>query len=169
MMPASSVVPGALLVAPLIAFVAAAPAVGQTPGQTPAPLPARAQEDDPPPPTWEVLNARPTPEWFDQARFGIFVHWGVYSVPAFSDTSTYSEWYPWWVKTGAHDGLERRFHEENYGADFEYREFAPRFRAELFDAGEWAAIFARAGARYVVGARRSKGGEALQVRAGAEG
>ena len=83
-------------------------------------LPAQTPE-----PSWEVLNARPTPTWFAEAKFGIFVHWGVYAVPSFSDTSTYSEWYQWWVKTGAHDGLERRFHEQKYGADFEYREFAP--------------------------------------------
>ena len=44
-------------------------------------------------PTWESLNKHATPEWFRDAKFGIFIHWGVYSVPAFCDTSTYSEWY----------------------------------------------------------------------------
>ncbi len=101
-------------------------------------------------PSWESRNARATPGWFADAKFGIFIHWGVYSVPSFCDTSTYSEWYQHWLDTNAHDGLERRFHAANYGEDFEYREFAPLFRAELFDPAEWADIFRRAGARYVV-------------------
>ncbi|RMH02385.1 MAG: hypothetical protein D6702_09010 [Planctomycetota bacterium] len=112
-------------------------------------------------PTWESLATRPTPDWFEDARFGIFIHWGVYSVPAFCDPSTYSEWYRWWLDTNAHGGLERRFHEQNYGADFAYEDFAPKFRAELWDPDEWAEIFRRAGARYVVLTSKHHDGFAL--------
>jgi len=110
-----------------------------------APLTAQDYE-----PEWDSLSKRPVPEWFPEAKFGIFIHWGVYSVPAFSDTSTYSEWYQYWLDTNSHGGLVRRFHEANYGPGFEYRDFASRFRAELFDPEEWARILRRSGARYVV-------------------
>lgn len=101
-------------------------------------------------PRWEQLNARELPAWFDEAVFGVFIHWGVYAVPAWCDTSTYSEWYWYWVDTNAHNGKEKAFHEANYGADFKYEDFAPMFRAELFDPDEWADIFKRAGADYIV-------------------
>ncbi len=100
--------------------------------------------------TWESLNARQSPKWFADAKFGVFIHWGVYAVPSFCDTSTYSEWYLWWLKTNAHNGLERKFHERVYGKDFEYRQFAPMFKAELWDPDRWAKIFKRSGANYVV-------------------
>ena len=112
-------------------------------------------------PTWESLETHPTPEWFEDGKFGIFIHWGVYSVPSFCDTSTYSEWYQCWLDNNSHDGLERKFHEKNYGADFEYREFAPMFRAEMWDPAEWASIFKRAGAEYVVITSKHHDGYAL--------
>ena len=101
-------------------------------------------------PNWESLSERETPQWFQDAKFGIFIHWGVYSVPAFCDTSTYSEWYQWWYDTNSHGGKVRDFHHANYGEDFEYREFAPLFRAEMWNPDEWADIFKRSGARYMV-------------------
>ena len=101
-------------------------------------------------PTWESLSQHPTPQWFSDAKFGIFIHWGVYSVPAFCDTSTYSEWYQYWYDPTSHGGKVRDFHHKNYGEDFPYRDFAPRFRAELWDPDEWASIFRRSGARYMV-------------------
>jgi alpha-L-fucosidase len=110
---------------------------------------------------WDSLNTRESPEWFADAKFGIFIHWGVYSVPAYCDTSTYAEWYYWWLRTNSHGGLVRRFHEENYGADFEYRQFAPMFRAELWQPDEWARLFRDAGARYVVLVSKHHDGFAL--------
>ncbi len=101
-------------------------------------------------PNWESLAEHPTPEWFSDAKFGIFIHWGVYSVPAFCDTSTYSEWYQWWLDTNSHGGKVRDFHHRVYGEDFEYRQFAPLFRAELYDPAEWARVFRRSGAKYMV-------------------
>ncbi len=103
---------------------------------------------------WESLDTRPIPNWFEDAKFGIFIHWGVYSVPAWRKLepglyASYAEWYYARVMFNPDNGGEE-FHNKNYGADFEYRDFAPMFRAELFDPGLWAELFQRAGARYVV-------------------
>jgi len=99
---------------------------------------------------WESLDTRPTPGWFEDAKFGIFIHWGVYSVPAWGTKGTYSEWYWHALTNNSHDGATRNFHERTYGEGFDYMDFAPRFTCELFDAQEWASLFKRAGARYVV-------------------
>ncbi len=112
-------------------------------------------------PTWESLNSRKSPEWFRDAKFGIFIHWGVYSVPAICDTSTYAEWYLNWLKTNSHGGLVRKFHEENYGADFAYTDFASMWRAELWKPDDWAKLFKRAGAKYVVLVSKHHDGFAL--------
>jgi alpha-L-fucosidase len=99
---------------------------------------------------WESLDKRPCPQWYLDAKFGIFIHWGVYSVPAWGVKQEYAEWYwnrmadkkadnPWW-----------QYHEKNYGKDFAYQDFAPMFRAELFDPNQWADIFVRSGAKYIV-------------------
>ncbi len=105
-------------------------------------------------PTWESLDRRPLPRWFLDAKFGIFIHWGVYSVPAWREVTTgryasYAEWYYARVMFDRENG-GREFHDRVYGKDFEYRDFAPLFRAELYDPDLWAALFARSGARYVV-------------------
>lgn len=97
---------------------------------------------------WESLNARPVPAWFEDAKFGIFVHWGLYSVPAFADRTKYAEWYWYNLK---HDGLEPEtsaFHRRMFGDRKQYEDFVGDFHAELFDAEEWADIFQRSGARY---------------------
>src|SRR5262245_8193660 len=79
-------------------------------------------------PTWESLDKRPTPQWFLDAKFGIFIHWGVYSVPGWGAPKQYAEWY-WNNMSDKKPGnLWWQFHTNNYGADFEYKEFAPRFR-----------------------------------------
>jgi alpha-L-fucosidase len=101
-------------------------------------------------PTWESLDKRPTPEWYLDAKFGIFIHWGVYSVPSYGESKEYSEWYwnhiadrkdsnPWW-----------KFHKRVYGENFEYKDFAPMFKAELYNPRQWADLFERSGARYIV-------------------
>jgi alpha-L-fucosidase len=104
-------------------------------------------------PTWESLNARPIPTWYDQAKFGIVIHWGLYSVPAFADPhgkagDAYAEWY--WNHMHDKDGPTWKFHLLTYGANFHYQDFAPMFRAKLFDPDQWADLFERSGARYVV-------------------
>ncbi len=100
------------------------------------------------PASWEELRSRPYPQWFRDAKLGIFIHWGVYSVPSYSGKEQYAEWFLRGLQTG--DSLRIRFVQDVYGKDFTYRDFAPLFKAELFDPAEWAALFRRAGARYVV-------------------
>ncbi|WP_153801096.1 alpha-L-fucosidase [Foetidibacter luteolus] len=94
---------------------------------------------------WESLKKYQVPDWFRDAKFGIFIHWGVYSVPAFRN-----EWYP---RNMYQQGSDEYKHQlEKYGPldKFGYKDFIPQFKAEKFNADEWAALFAKAGAKYVV-------------------
>ena len=109
--------------------------------------------------SWETLRARAYPEWFTEAKLGIFIHWGIYSVPAWSGPEDYAEWFLRGLQTG--DSLRIRYVRDNYGEDFEYEDFAPLFKAELFDPDEWAALFRQAGARYVVLVSKHHDGYAL--------
>ena len=96
-------------------------------------------------PDWESLRAYEPPEWYKDAKFGIFIHWGVYSVPAFG-----SEWYPRdMLRPGSE---EYKHHVDTYGAPdkFGYKDFIPMFKAEHFDPAAWARLFKEAGAKYVV-------------------
>lgn len=95
-------------------------------------------------PNWHSLDTRPTPAWYDEAKIGIFLHWGVFSVPSFG-----SEWF-WWDWQGAKVPAFREFMERNYRPGFTYQDFAPQFKAEFFDPDRWTEIFKKAGARYVV-------------------
>jgi alpha-L-fucosidase len=111
---------------------------------------------------WASLDTRPTPTWFLDAKFGMFIHWGVYSVPAWGAAHQYSEWY--WRRITGDDPKEavwREFHAKNYGATFHYTEFAPQFKAELFNAKQWADLFVRAGVKYVVPTSKHHDGFAL--------
>jgi alpha-L-fucosidase len=113
-------------------------------------------------PNWASLDRRPTPEWFLDAKFGVFIHWGVYSVPAWGKVGEYAEWY--WrriIGDKPKEAVWREFHAKNYGANFDYKDFAPQFTAELFDAKQWADLFARAGIRYVVPTSKHHEGFAL--------
>ncbi|XP_034418580.1 plasma alpha-L-fucosidase isoform X2 [Cyclopterus lumpus] len=95
-------------------------------------------------PNWKSIDSRPLPEWYDQAKFGIFIHWGVFSVPSFG-----SEWFwYYWQKQKAKPYVD--FMKKNYAPDFKYQDFAPLFTAEFFDAKEWTDIFASSGAKYIV-------------------
>ncbi|XP_056154535.1 tissue alpha-L-fucosidase-like isoform X1 [Lampris incognitus] len=95
---------------------------------------------------WNSLDARPLPSWYDEAKFGIFIHWGVFSVPGFG-----SEWFWWhWQGQKPPDPKCVRFMSDNYPPGFSYPEFAPQFHAQFFDPREWADIFKASGAKYVV-------------------
>jgi alpha-L-fucosidase len=96
-------------------------------------------------PTWEALRDYEVPQWYQDGKFGIFIHWGVYAVPAFGN-----EWYP--RNMYEQGSAEFDHHVETYGphTEFGYRDFIPSFTAEHFDADRWAALFKDAGARYVV-------------------
>lgn len=94
---------------------------------------------------WDSLSGYPVPQWYRQAKFGIFIHWGLYSVPAFSN-----EWYS--RNMYIQGSKEYEHHLAVYGKhkDFGYKDFIPLFKAERFDPGEWAALFKASGAKYVV-------------------
>ena len=95
---------------------------------------------------WESLNSRPVPEWFADAKFGIFIHWGIYSVPAYTKNGDYAEWYAKQLESGSPEVTA--FHDRVYGRA-KYEDFVHGFKAELFDADRWAALFQRAGAKYI--------------------
>ena len=99
---------------------------------------------------WDSLDSRPIPAWYPDAKFGIFIHWGVYSVPSWSVRGEYAEWY-WHNIEDKAPQLKpwREFHDKTYGANFSYMDFAPQFHAELFDPDQWAQIFKDSGARYI--------------------
>lgn len=95
--------------------------------------------------SWASLVNYRTPDWYRKLKFGIFIHWGVYSVPAFGN-----EWYP--RNMYMQDSPEFRHHVATYGPHkaFGYKDFIPLFRAERFDPEAWATLFAQSGAKYVV-------------------
>ena len=97
---------------------------------------------------WASLNKRPVPSWFCDAKFGIFIHWGLYSVPAYAGKTDYAEWYGWNMASGDESPVTA-FHKRVYGDRKRYSDFVADFHAELFDAEEWADIFRRSGAKYV--------------------
>jgi alpha-L-fucosidase len=94
---------------------------------------------------WNSLRHYETPDWFRDSKFGIFIHWGLYSVPAFG-----SEWYPRDMYRAGSE--EYKHHLATYGPldKFGYKDFVPLFKAERFDPHAWARLFKDSGARYVV-------------------
>jgi len=97
-------------------------------------------------PDWKDLGRHTAaPEWFRDAKFGIYWHWGVYAVPAYGN-----EWYPKWMHTKKGRRSYYKHHVETYGEPdkFGYHDFVPMFKAEHFDAEAWAELIAKAGARY---------------------
>eukprot|EP00934_Nitzschia_sp_Nitz4_P008952 Nitzschia sp. Nitz4//scaffold192_size41448//24317//28613//NITZ4_007486-RA/size41448-snap-gene-0.53-mRNA-1//-1//CDS//3329540239//8942//frame0 len=94
--------------------------------------------------TWESLDSRPLPQWYPEAKLGIFIHWGVFSVPAFG-----SEWF-WnrWIYDKQEDYID--YVNATEYPRFNYQDYAHRFDATLFDPDAWANVFASSGAQYVV-------------------
>lgn len=94
---------------------------------------------------WQSLSQHKTPEWYYQGKLGIFIHWGIYSVPAFGN-----EWY----SRNMYDPSHREFehHRKTYGnhKDFGYKDFIPMFKGEKFDAKDWVELFRKAGARFIL-------------------
>ena len=94
---------------------------------------------------WQSLADHPVPDWLREGKLGIFIHWGIYSVPAFGN-----EWYP----RSMYDKNCREFehHRKTYGEHnvFGYKDFIPMFKAEKFSAEDWIELFRKAGAKYVV-------------------
>jgi len=92
-------------------------------------------------PNWESIDSRPLPQWYDEAKVGIFLHWGVFSVP-----SLVSEWF-WYLWKAEHNKEIVNFMKNNYPPDFTYADFAPMFKAEFYNPDKWADVFKAAGAK----------------------
>src|SRR3954468_12619213 len=129
-------------------------------------------------PTWDSVDKRPTPAWFSDAKFGIFIHWGTYSVPGYAPVLpgklAYAEWYWHAMTNGKNDPKANEiekgtwaFHQRVYGTDYPYQNFAQKFHAELFDPDHWADLFAYSGAKYVVLTSKHHEGFALAAQKGA--
>ena len=121
---------------------------------------------------WDGLR-RPVPAWFGEAKLGIFIHWGAYSVPAWAEPTAelgtidartwfahnpYAEWYANTIRIPGSPAA--RHHEQEYG-DAPYDDFLDAWHAEEFDPASWLALFARAGARYVIPTTKHHDGIAL--------
>jgi alpha-L-fucosidase len=93
--------------------------------------------------SWEALSQHEVPDWFKDAKFGIYAHLGVYCVPAHEN-----EWYPRYMYTKGHP--VQKYHEETYGpiSEFSYHDFIPQFKLEKFNAKEWADLYKRSGAKF---------------------
>jgi len=94
-------------------------------------------------PTWESLATRPLPQWYDESKIGIFIHWGVFSVPSFDN-----EWF--WKNWNDKNAKYVNFMTKNYPPGFTYADFAPKFTAEFYEPDKWAEILKASGAKYVV-------------------
>ncbi|KAL4714021.1 hypothetical protein ACJJTC_008375 [Scirpophaga incertulas] len=94
-------------------------------------------------PDWKDLDTRVLPEWYDKAKIGIFLHWGLYSVPGFR-----SEWF-WNYWSDGNEAIVK-YMNNNYPPGFTYQDFAPMFKAEFFEPNNFAELFFKAGAKYVV-------------------
>ena len=109
-------------------------------------------QNEPVQPTWESLNERGYPQWFSDAKLGIFIHWGLYSVPAYASKEGYGEWF----YRGLMQKEPERMRIMSYYADTtkpvfdQYKELTKYWHAELWNPDEWARLFKYAGAKYVV-------------------
>ena len=115
---------------------------------------------------WESLDRRPVPQWWCDAKFGIFVHWGPYAVPAYAPLdkdnvyACYSEWYHGRCIGSSPTAAITNHHAKFYGKA-PYGNFAAQFKAEHFDPAAWADLFRRAGAKYAVLTSKHHDGYAL--------
>lgn len=107
---------------------------------------------------WSSIDKRPVPQWFADSKFGIFIHWGLYSVPSWgptADVEVYAKYAEWYWKRLADSTLEghrqfKQFHDRVYGDRYRYQDFVKDFTCEMFEPDEWARIFEQSGAKYVV-------------------
>ena len=109
-------------------------------------------------PNWESLDKRPTPQWYKDGKFGIFIHWGVYAVPGWCSKGNYAEWYQEGLQTT--DTARMKYHEAKFG-NRTYYDLAKDFKAELFNPDDWAKLFEKSGATYIVLTSKHHDGFAL--------
>jgi alpha-L-fucosidase len=102
-------------------------------------------------PTWESLDRHAGPEWFDDAKFGMFLDWGLYSVPGWGRPNPNGPTYPDWYLWDMYEKDETRaYHARTWGAEFRRDDFIPMFDAREYDAAAIVAAAAQAGMKYVV-------------------
>ena len=109
-------------------------------------------------PTWASLDSRPVPPWFGESKFGIFIHWGVYAVPAYTAKGGYAEWYQNGLEKG--DSAKKAYQLAKFGNQT-YYQLANQFKAELFNPDEWAKLIEQSGAKYIVLTSKHHDGFAL--------
>lgn len=110
-------------------------------------------------PTFDTIYQRKIPAWFNEAKFGVFIVWGVYSVPGWAPKGQYAEWY-------GHRSLDagdpyQAYHERVWGRNFTYDQFAPLLTGEGFNADDWTSLILKSGAKYVVTAANYHDGFAM--------
>ena len=93
-------------------------------------------------PNWASIDSRPLPSWYDEAKVGIFMHWGVFSVPSFGSEWFWNNW-----QTGQKPYVD--FMKANYRPDWTYADFASQFTTEFFNPDEWVDLFQASGAKQV--------------------
>lgn len=101
-------------------------------------------------PTWESLDSHKMPKWYEDAKIGLSMHWGVYSVPAWAPREegiSYAEWYGFRMHEKGNPTVD--YHSENYGANFTYDDFIPKWKAENYNPDEWAKFAKKMGAKYM--------------------
>lgn len=99
-------------------------------------------------PTWESIEKRGYPQWFSDAKLGIFIHWGVYSVSSYASAEGYAEWY--YRGLTSDDAPRQAFQKRVFGENSTYQDLAPLWKAELWNPDEWAELFQKSGAKYVL-------------------
>ena len=92
---------------------------------------------------WEALNSAPVPAWFNEAKLGLYIFWGPYSVPAYHPGSGYAEWF-------GNSDYGKEFIMKNYGENFIYEDFADMWKGELWDPEKWVDFFVQSGAKYII-------------------
>ncbi|KAJ5205052.1 uncharacterized protein N7498_005931 [Penicillium cinerascens] len=104
--------------------------------------------------TYESVYSHESPNWYNNAKYGIFIHWGIYSVPGWGNSGSkenYAEWYWWWLNQGPNLPTDvYDYHLKTYGPDVVYDDFIQNFTADAWDPKEWVDLFADAGANYFV-------------------
>lgn len=103
-------------------------------------------------PTWESIYQRGYPQWFNDAKLGIFIHWGLYSVPAYASHEGYAEWFYRGLMTNQHDRKEvMQLYADTNASPFEqYSALKDQWHAELWNPDQWAQLFKDAGAQYIL-------------------
>ncbi|KAK7710026.1 hypothetical protein SLS57_008524 [Botryosphaeria dothidea] len=115
--------------------------------------------------TYDSVYSHESPSWFNDAKFGIFIHWGVYSVPGWGNSGeneSYAEWYWWDQNQGPGTSVGTwEYHLDTYGPDVVYDDFIQNFTASAFDPKAWVDLFADAGAQYFVQVSKHHDGYAI--------